>query len=547
MRGSTVAPVQDEARSISLVYQGRLSGHEALRAQLERLGVRFRGDDPGETILRAYQTWGESVAEHLEGTCVFILWDAREQRLLAVRDRLGIRRLYVAEQDGGLILATEAQTLLGLRNRVREPDVRALAYVLTLGYVPAAHSIWKGMTRLEAGETLIWDKRQGVRRRRYWEPPRTTGPDRAADWREVFEAALERTVAPGEPVGLMLSAGLDSSSIALGLSRLGRRVTAIALPGRGSDESPLAEELAQHLHIPCIRAGSIAQKGLGTLLEEIIPTSDEPQSHPSILTTHLMCRTAAQHTELLLTGDGAEEVMGGYPWYEQQPRAKSGARRWLARRLQALKGKGPGGVGSAQPGRGASAVHRHVWDLRPSVLPPQEAADLLAPSNVRFSETDLLAPLLRIDEPALPERRRLQRLDLMTFCADALMPKVHQTSTAQGLDIRLPFLDHPLVEWAIAQPVDPLESKERKPILREYLRGNVPEGVVTLPKHGLRLPWAHLLPVEETLAEVRNGYWARNGYWVPDVEKYVRPGEGHWRGRLWTLHVLERWAAYWLG
>jgi hypothetical protein len=102
------------------------------------------------------------------------------------------------------------------------------------------------------------------------------------------------------------------------------------------------------------------------------------------------------------------------------------------------------------------------------------------------------------------------------------------------------------VEWAIAQPVDEREHTERKPVLRDYLRGHVPDAIVNLPKHGLRLPWSRLLPVEDTLRQLREGFWVRHGYWTRDMEKYVRPRDEHWRRRLWSLHLLERWAAHWL-
>lgn len=102
------------------------------------------------------------------------------------------------------------------------------------------------------------------------------------------------------------------------------------------------------------------------------------------------------------------------------------------------------------------------------------------------------------------------------------------------------------MEWAIAQPVDEREHIERKPVLRDYLRGHVPDAIVNLPKHGLRLPWSRLLPVEDALRQLREGFWVRHGYWTRDMEKYVRPRDEHWRRRLWSLHLLERWAAHWL-
>jgi asparagine synthase (glutamine-hydrolysing) len=194
----------------------------------------------------------------------------------------------------------------------------------------------------------------------------------------------------------------------------------------------------------------------------------------------------------------------------------------------------------------ASNTNWHVAHMRTLRFSPEEVTALLTPSGIRFSEADVLAPLIASDEPTLPERRRMQRLDIMNHVTNIVLPKVQQPATAFGLDLRLPFLDHHLVDWAIAKPIDEREYTERKPALRDYLRNHVPDDIVNLPKHGLNPSWSEQLPVEDTLRQLRDGYWARQGYWTRELEKHVRVNEGGWRGRLWSLYLLERWAAHWL-
>jgi asparagine synthase (glutamine-hydrolysing) len=564
--------MQGETDAITLVYQGRLSGEGALRTQLKQLGIQFASDNPVETLVRAYQVWGESLPERIDGSCVLILWDRQAQRLLAIRDRLGIGRLYIAEQNNGLILSTDLRTLLTVRDRAAEPDAQAMAYLLTLGYVPGSASIWKGISKLEPGECLTWDSLGGVRRRRYWEPPRITDPRvERTSWRDIFESALDRICAPGEPVGLMLSAGLDSSSIALGLSRLGRSVKALTFSTPGvPDESPLAEALAQHLRIPHVGRVSITTQGFEGLLNEMVPTLEEPPCHHAAITSYLTFRAAAKHFDVLLTGDGAEETLGGRDWYgggtagakavrlrgnlsgesAEGVGERRELRRSFLRRLRQAFAHAINGIQAARlrrtSTRGPSPLHQHVANMRPPIFPSAEVAGLLAPTGISFSEADMLAPLVATDEPALPQRRRLQRLDLMNFCPNVVLPKVQQASSAHGLEARLPFLDYRLVEWTIAKPLDPRENTERKPVLRDYLRGHVPDDILNLSKHGLNPTWTPLLPIEDTLRQLRNGYWVRNGYWARDLENYVRAGDRQWRPRLWSLYLLERWAAYWL-
>ncbi len=548
------APVEDEKGSVAVVYDGFVSDHETLRARLAGQGMRFTSDDPGETILRAYQAWGESAPEHIEGPCAYVIWDAEAQRLLAVGDRIGTRRLHFAQQGEGLIVASHLRTLLSLRDHAAEPDPQSLAYVLAFGYVPGAASMFRGVGKLQPAECLIWNRTDGVRRRRYWEPPRTLddSEDRAS-WRDIFEQALERSCPPGEPVGLMLSGGLDSSSIALGLSRLGRPVKALTLNTPGfPDESGLAVALAEHLKIPCTRGETVAPEAVVAQVDEVVPALDEPPCNHAILTSYAMCRTAAAHFGVLLTGDGAEETMGGREWYggavEKPARGEADrSTPSLLRRLRRsvsrkLRSRAAPPVASGN----AAGENWHVAHVRSLRFSPEEITALLAPAQVSFTEADVLAPLVASDEPSLPERRRMQRLDIMNYCPNVVLPKLQQPASALGLDVRVPFLDHRLVEWAISKPVEKREFTERKPVLRDYLRGHVPDAIVNLPKHGLNPQWSRLLSEEETLGQLRDGYWIRSGYWTRDIANFVRPGEAHWRGKLFTLYLLERWAAHWL-
>jgi asparagine synthase (glutamine-hydrolysing) len=351
---------------------------------------------------------------------------------------------------------------------------------------------------------------------------------------------------------LLLSGGLDSSSIALASTRLGRPVTALSLGAPGvPDEANLAMRLAEYLGLPTVGPVHIPTQDVNSVLDEVVMAMQEPQCHPAILTSHVMSQAASPYFKVLLTGDGAEEVLGGYKWYDAQD---TFYRSWrLAASLRRLvRGMLSSSTVNAEHRRlveqftATSALHRHVWHTYKAMFMPAELRALFGPSagEVFTEEEDILAPLHVHYEPALPYRRSLQRLDMMTFCAEALLPKVRRIAAAQGMEVRLPFLDRRVIDWALAYPYEERERKQRKPLLHDYLRGHVPEAILKLPKHGFNPPWFEGLNWEQALNEIRTGYWVKEGYWSATVlEEFVKKGAPCWQQRLWSLTVLTRWAS----
>lgn len=549
--GRRQQPVHDRNNSLWVVYEGVIQNRRQLQEKLAAAGFPAATDEPGELILRAYQAWGEQSPEAIEGTCAFLLWDAKAQWLLAARDRVGMHRLYLAQEGNTLAVATDVASLLEVRACTPKPNPKALVFALTLGYVPSGFSIWQGVVGIGPGQCIAWTPGQEVRIRRYWEPPRVSQDNSTLPWKEVFEAAVGSTIEGGEPVGLLLSGGLDSTSIALASRRIGRTVMGLSFSGQGvPDESNLAMQLAEHLKLPTVGPVHIPAQDVNGLLDEVAAVMQEPQCHTAILTSYAMSRAASPYFKVLLTGDGAEEVFGGHPWYDEEDGPRSRRMAALLRRL-AHYIPYPSAVRasyrkSADRFAHASALHRHVWHVRKVMFLPSELRTFLGPSAGEFREEEMLAPMWPHYEPRLPYRRSLQRLDTMTFCADALLPKIRRMAAAHGVEIRLPFLDRRVIDWAIAYPFEKRERKYRKPVLRDYLRGYVPKSILKLPKHGFNPPWLNTYSWKPSLEEIRAGYWVKEGYWSPAWEDFVKAGAPYWKERLWTLTVLTRWASIWM-
>lgn len=512
-------PLSNEDGSIRLVCNGEIYNFRSLRARLESAGHVFRSCCDSEVIVHAYEAWGDACVEHLEGMFAFALWDEPRRRLLTARDRVGIKPLYYAQTGGGLILGSELRAILPLMDHPPDPDATSLAYVMTLGYVPSPRSIWEGIQKLEAGHMLTWSATRGARLRRYWEPPReideASAPD-ACEWESLFSTVLEEHLLSDVPVGLFLSGGLDSSSVAAGLHDLGRSAPAVTLgyPDSADDESPVASAVCERLGLAhtcaTLRVGDVDR-----LLVESGRIFDEPQGYSALLSMLGVCEAAAGMNKVMLAGDGGDEVFGGYAWY---------------RNLEPT----------------TSPLHRHARRLYPRFL-PKEARFLLAPQDLRFGDEEYLYPLRKHFEPALPLRRALQRVDLMTFCTDSILTKVDRAAMAHSLEVRVPFLDRRIIEWAMALPVSDRDREESKPILRDYVRPRVPASVLDHPKQGFSLRVLDRFDWDGAVDRIEASWWVQSGFWNRRWRELVTDDVPYRTGRIWNLLMLTHWADAWLG
>jgi len=536
-------PMSNEDKSLWLVCNGEIYNYPTLRTRLEGLGHQFYSNSDSEVILHAYEAWGVQCVDYLEGMFAFILWDDKQQRLFAARDRVGIKPLYYAKTGQGLLLASEARALLPLLETEAEPEPMALAYVMTLGYIPAPWSIWREIHKLEAGHFLTWQPHLGMQTQCYWEPPQhIEAKEDETSWKALFESVLNEHLLADVPIGLFLSGGLDSSSVAVGLRDLGQSVEAITIsfPDSPYNEERIATDVAKQLEFPH-RIVPIESIDVNHLIKQVAKIYDEPQSYSALLSMVQVSQVAAQNFKVVLAGDGGDEVFGGYIWYQHLNHSLL-SMRGIARLVRSM-------IRGAVPGERAfvnrSPLHRHAWRLHPRFL-PAEAQRLLSPTGLRFGETEMLAPLRKHFKQDLPLKRALQRVDLMTFCSDSILAKVDRASMAYSLEVRVPFLDRRIVEWAISRPLTEREEKSAKPILRDYLSCRVPASVLTQPKSGFSLRVLDRFDWDAAVDQIRQGPWVQKGYWSPDWKRLLEMDVPYRSARIWNLLMLTRWAEVWL-
>ena len=310
---------------VAMVANNEIYNAPDLRRELEGLGFAFSSNCDSEVILHGYRAWGPKVVEKLEGMFAFALWDDLAQRLLAARDRVGIKPLYVAETGAGLCLASEPEALRGLLPTPPTLAPDALAYIMTLGYVPAPLSVWQGIEKLEPATLLTWRPGGPAQRRRYWQAPSDLdGRRTTTDFTALFEATVERHLLSDVPLSLLLSGGIDSTAVALGLTRLGHAgIEAYTVDFSGADEeAQIASETAAHLslnhrpiHLPGLDIDGLAH--------QVARDFDEPQGYSALLTMHRVSAAVAAKHRVVLAGDGGDEVFGGYRWYDEAEAAAS--------------------------------------------------------------------------------------------------------------------------------------------------------------------------------------------------------------------------------
>jgi asparagine synthase (glutamine-hydrolysing) len=555
-------PLSNEDGTVWIAYNGEIYNHESLRRELEAKGHRYRTHSDTETIVHAYEEWGDACVERLRGMFAFAVWDRRRRRMLLARDRVGIKPLYYTRWGGAWIAASEIKALFAFPGVPRTVRRSALVEHLTLRYVASPATLFEGIEKLEPGHIMAIDA-DGATRRRFWsvayEPKHELDDTQAlAELETRLTESVRLRLMSEVPLGALLSGGVDSSVVVAIMSRLlSRPVQTFAVgfdaPGPYS-ELPYARRVAEHLKTEH-RDIVVGARDLLRELPVLVWHQDEPVSEPAAIPTFLVSRLARQTVTVVLTGEGGDELFAGYPKYAADP---------LARRLAAL----PRMVRDPLLGGGAdrlpfafrklqvvarSARFRDESERMASWfagLAGEERARLLSPAL--RAEDHLGAASFRAALAASSARRPLDRMldaDLRVWLPDDLLMKMDKMSMAASVEARVPLLDHPLIEWAARLPDRfKVRGMDGKVLLKRLARRLVPPEVVDRRKVGFTVPLAPWFrgPLRALLRDtLLSPACIGRGYYDPHVLRaYV---DDHIEGRrdrsreLWTLLTLELW------
>ncbi|MCC7494656.1 MAG: asparagine synthase (glutamine-hydrolyzing) [Fimbriimonadaceae bacterium] len=542
-------PITSRDGQLVVAQNGEIYNYPALHAELAAAGHSFRTRCDTEVLLHGYQQWGlAGLVERLQGMYAFAVADARQQALYLVRDRLGIKPLYLVTRPDGGAYASEIGALLAAGQVSTRLDQAALQRTLLYQFTPGEQTVLAEVRRVPPG-TWVEIRDGAVRTQTYWRLG-DLPPAAAADPAELVEQTttlLRETVRShlmaDVPLGVFLSGGLDSSLVAALTQELVEqpvRTFSIGFAAdSGLDESPWSQQVAAHLGTRHT-AQRFEAADLLAALDGVVRHCDEPCGDPALLPTYLLARLARQQVTVVLTGEGADELFAGYDHYPSVvARAAEPAWRTAARRLRdGLRG----------------GLRRLRGGCDPAEIDPRSGFPLTAAQRtVRRLLPGGPADLLwRPEDPRLAgPARSLQaalRGDLAAWLPDDLLMKVDKMTMAHSLEARVPFLDHRVVEAALAlSDAARLRAGQNKWVLRQVATRLLPAAVVQRGKHGFNLPLAAWLrgPLATLLQDsVRSPAVGALGL---DAAYLQRLAAEHVAGRLdlarllWTTLMLLRW------
>src|SRR5437667_2422630 len=556
-------PMANEDESCWIVYNGEIYNHAALRPGLEARGHHYRTRSDTETIIHLYEEEQERCVERLRGMFAFALWDRARKRLLLARDRLGIKPLYYAVTRRELLFASEIKAILAASPRPAFNET-ILPEFLANRFVAGEETFFQGVRKLLPGRTLTWSADAGFETRRYWQLPVATedgGADLGAHARELrsrLDAAVSSHLMSDVPLGLFLSGGLDSSGLAALMARMVRepiRTFSVGVPDADANELAYARHVA-HAVGADHREVVVSPAEFFGALPRLVWHEDEPIAFSSSVPLYFVSRLARDHVKVVLTGEGADELFMGYPWYWATAWNETLGRAYWSFAPKALQER-VRKIIPTLPGPMRRYARRSFLALEPGprALVYENFAAFtddwqrqLLDNYVSRNGTDPYAEALRYYAAASGGALdRMSHADLQTYLVELLM-KQDQMSMAASIESRVPYLDHEFVEYVAALPARfKLRGWRTKAVLREALRGLVPPAILTRRKMGFPVPvsrWLrgpHWSVVEEFVLGPRA---LQRGLFQPAVLRRLaeehRAGVDH-GGKLWLLINLEIW------
>jgi asparagine synthase (glutamine-hydrolysing) len=565
-------PMPNEDGSIQLTFNGEIFNYRALCSELVDKGHAFRSRTDTETIVHGYEEFGVRVVDRLNGMFAFGMWDAREQSLWLVRDRLGVKPLFYAVFDDVLLFGSEIKAILEHPAARREIEPAALDLFLSLNYTPAPLTMFKGIHQLEPGQWLI--AKVGSREltiQSYWDvdysqQSNLSESDAVACLDELLRGAVERRLMADVPLGAFLSGGIDSSAVVAMMKSLSDQVKTFTIGFKEDsfNEAPYARQIATHLGTQ--HHERIVTPDLASILPKIVWHGEDPLADSSMIPVYYLSKMTREHVTVALAGDGADEILAGYPTYSATAwasRFEGAAGALLRKGAQPLLAMLPPSeekmtwrekLARFQQGLGLPWQHAHaVWR---QIHTEEQKRRVLAPGIInghnrlfetydRYYEksrsTDMLDQLLYVDTRFYLPNDMLVKVDRMTM--------------AHGLEARVPFLDYTVVEFAASLPSEyKLRGGTGKYLLRKLMADRLPETTLKRRKEGFNIPVSRWLRgelrelLQDTLTPIRLrevGLWQSEPIVQMVQDHQARKADyGH---QLWGMLTFMLWWDQFMG
>jgi asparagine synthase (glutamine-hydrolysing) len=554
-------PIFDKKTGVGIVFNGEIYNFKALRSNLENTGTYFQTCSDTEVILQLYIQKGMEAIQELEGMFGICLYDPRIQKVFLIRDRLGVKPLYYYHNEEVFIFGSEIKSILQALSKNPGINYQSLWHYLTLRYSPSPESIWDGVYKLEPAHYLAYDLiKHKFSIKRYWAVEFNSkkiqkNRNYEREFETLFlEAVEKRLLASDVPVGILLSGGLDSSCVAAAAVELGHKnfhTFSIGFEDGGQfSELSFAKKMASHIgsnHHEVI----ITQKQFVDFIDQFVWHSDEPLADLASIPLYHVSKLASKHVKVVLSGEGADEVLAGYNLDK------------LARKLIYLKASNilPNFILELMPFRSVKTIMKEGYSnlLKSTamhitqVFSEEEKATLCRFSSQESTKSyirklyDISSSLEPIDQ--------LQQAYCQSWLVEDLLMKADKMSMATSLELRVPFLDHKLVEWAATLPLEwkigsLFKSFTTKRILRSFAKNRIPEEIIERPKQGFPVPaydWIQTnlfnFAKKSLLSSNLEKFFKKEH--ITSLLEQVQNGDMKASHKAWNLIILEKWIQKW--
>jgi asparagine synthase (glutamine-hydrolysing) len=562
-------PISNEDGSIWIVFNGEIYNHADLRQKMIARGHAYRTHSDTESIVHLYEEYGADCVQHLRGMFAFVIWDKVRRKLFAARDRMGIKPFYYRLLDGIFLYGSEIKALLAYPGVGAEFNQGVLSEYLAFGYVSGEETLFSGIRKLPAGHTMELGETGTVEIRRYWDL--SVADDSAPRersyyvrrYRELLEDAVSSHLMSDVPLGVFLSGGLDSSAVAALTARSRRepiQTFAVGYAEQAYSELPYAKIVADHIGSNHHEVQVTRQQFFDSL-SDVIWHEDEPVCWPSSVALYHLAKYTKEHVTVVLTGEGSDETLAGYtryPWTVLNARmdsvyrgmTPSSVRAFIRNQIHSAK------FGATLRrklehtclGRDGTSWASFYFDNFYSAFSAAEQQQLLNPDLQSSAEGAYASCMAVWERSSGTLLKRLLYTDIHTYLVELLM-KQDQMSMAASLESRVPFLDHPLVEFAAGIPSSlACKGMEGKSILKSAVEDLLPHSIIYRRKMGFPTPWSgwlageQLQELENLLLEPRS---MQRNLFQPDAIRRLF-GEHRTRmrdnsNRIWRLLNLELW------
>lgn len=550
-------PMSNEDNNLWLTFDGRIYNYIELREELIKKGHVFKSKTDSEVVIHAYEQWGVDSLKKLRGMFAFAIWDEKTKKLFLARDRIGIKPLYYYFDDNRFIFSSELKGIVKDKKIKRKINPTALKYYFIYRYIPAPYSIWQGIYKLPPAHYLIYENNKHSIKR-YWdlklENKISDENSIAEDIQKLLEDSINHHLINDVPVGVLLSGGLDSSMVTAIGSKVKEDLLTFSIGFEPQEYSELqyARLVANKFKTKSTEK-ILASSEIPHLLDKILYYYDEPLGDSSVFPTFLLMETVSKEVKVALSGDGGDETFAGYNWYSDFDfYTRIEIFSWLFKGVYSVISNISDTFDNEMFKILKYRLKRfsvHGLERYRMIMAPRfeesEIKELFSRDYYEKIDTDNIIKNYAENDPM--NVKDLQLLDIHTFLVDDGLVKVDRASMANSLEVRVPFLDHHIIEYVMSLDSKVIfKNKEKKYLLKKIAASLLPPDIIYRKKKGFSAPIDKLGLIDDNIHVLSDSYAVKDGIFKQEfIDKLIHYRNATDRAKLWLLILFELWYRKW--